>query len=250
MSEYVTSLLVIFSEVGLLLAVIIGVIIFIIVRRGRRDKVLAKALVETIKEKEPQRIERLQDILEKVHNLDEESAKQSVDAILACEKNLYARIIKMFLGHDRHGIVNINKDVESLAESYRSLSSVGEAGETEKYHSEENPLIQAQLKAQIKKLEQENAKLERDLNEAMESMDSMLKEYTLMYSGGGAKREGVKHLENELSQLKQKIAAPHDDAVDKEDDEEASPAPATDIDSAVPDLSVDMVEPSDENKSE
>lgn len=230
MSEFVTSLLVIFSEVALLLAIVISVIVFIFVRRGRRDKVLAKVLVETIKEKEPERIARLKDILEKVHHLDEESAQKSVEAILSSEKNLYSRIIKMYLGRDRDGITKINKDVESLAETYRKLSVVGEAGDDEKYRSDDNPLLQAQLKAQIKKLEKENAKLERDLGEAMESMDSMLKEYTLMYSGGGAKREGVKHLENELSQLKQKIAKSHVDAMDGDDDEDPLAVPDLDMD--------------------
>lgn len=247
MSEYVTSLLVIFSEVGLLLAIIISIIAFIIIRRGRRDKVLAKVLVETIKEKEAQRTERLKDILEKVHHLDEASAKQSVDEILNCEKNLYSRIIKVFLGRDREGITKINKDVESLTESYRRLSSVGEAGTDEKYHSDDNPLVQAQLRAQIKKLEKENAKLERDLSEAMESMDSMLKEYTQMYSGGGAKREGMKHLENELSQLKQRIAKSHIDAMDDEGDAaEDSGNKGEDI----PDLSIDdAVPPEDKPKT-
>jgi len=243
MSEYVTSLLVIFSEIALVLTLIVGAIIFVFVRRGRRDKVLAKTLVETLKEKEPQRIEHLKDILEKVHNMDEESAKQSVEAILACEKKLYSRIIKMFLGRDRGGFTKIHKDVETLAESYRRLSSVSEAREGVSGHSEDNPLVQAQSKAQIKKLEKENTKLERDLSEAMESMDSMLKEYTLMYSGGVAKREGVKHLENELTQLKQKISNSHVDAMD--DDTEGVLDEETDI----PDLNIDQIEPVDEKKT-
>ena len=232
MSEFVTSLLVIFSEVALVLAIIIGAIIFIFARRGKRDKVLARKLVETLKGNEPQRIEHLKNILEKINHLDEASAEKSVEMILRCEKNLYARIIKMFLGRDRGGIVNINKDVESLAESYRNLSSVTEVGDAEKFHSEDNPLLSTQLRAQVKKLEQENAKLERDLGEAMESMDTMLKEYTMMYSGSGAKRDGVKHLENELSQLKQKIASPHVEAMDDDEND-------------VPDLNVDTVKSAD-----
>lgn len=249
MSEFVTSLLVIFSEVAVVLAIIIGLIMFFFIRRGRRDKVLAKVLVETIKEKEPQRIERLKEILEKVHHLDEASANQSVEAILASEKNLYARIIKVFLGRDRDGITKINKDVESLAETYRSLSNVEEAGEVEKYHSEDNPLVQAQLKAQVKKLEKENVKLERDLNEAMESMDSMLKEYTLMYAGGGGKRDGVKHLENELSQLKQKIAQSHVDAMD-ESDGEMLPEVGAEAGEDVPDFDVQDTETVNQQESE
>ena len=228
MSEFVTSLLVIFSEVGLMLAIIISVVVFIFIRRGKRDKVLAKVLVETLKQKEPQRAEHLKDILEKVHNMDEESAQKSVEAILTCEKKLYSRIIKMFLGRDRNGISKIDKDVESLAETYRKLSTVAEVGEGVSGHSDDNPLVQAQLKAQVKKLEKENAKLERDLGEAMESMDSMLKEYTMMYSGSGAKRDGVKHLENEMSQLKQKIASSHVEAMD----DDADDVPELNIDTA------------------
>lgn len=245
MSEYVTSLLVIFSEVGLLLAIVVGIIFYFFIRRGQRDKVMAKVLVKTIKEKEAQRIERLKDILEKVHNLDGASAKQNVESILACEKRLYSRIIRMFLGHDRSGITKINKDVESLAESYRRLSNVAEVAEVDKYHSDDNPLVQAQLKSQVKKLEKENARLERDLNEAMESMDSMLKEYTLMYSGGGGKRDGVKHLENELSQLKQKIAQSHVDTMDDENDSDTS---NIDDESDIPDLGMDAVVPPTEGK--
>ena len=233
MSEFTTSLLVIFSEVGLVLAIIIGAIIFIFVRRGKRDKVLAKQLVETLKGNEPQRIEHLKNILEKINHLDEASAEKSVELILRCEKNLYARIIKMFLGRDRGGIVKISKDVESLAESYRNLSTVTDVGEGGSGHADDNPLVQTQLKSQIKKLENENAKLERDLGEAMESMDSMLKEYTMMYSGSGAKRDGVKHLENEMSQLKQKIASSHIEAMDDDEDD-------------VPDLSADAVQSTDE----
>ncbi len=235
MSEAVTSLLVIFSEAAVLLTIVISLIIFFVIRRGRRDKVLAKTLVESIKKNESQRIERLREILEKVHHLDEASAKHGVVEILNCEKNLYSRIIKLFLGRDRNGITKINKDVESLTESYRQLAKVVEAGEVEKYHSEDNPLIQAQLRTQLKKLEKENTRLERDLNEAMESMDSMLKEYTLMYSGGGGKRDGVKHLENELSQLKQKIAKSHVDAMDEGSDAEEVDA---DDSSGVPDLNI------------
>ena len=114
----------------------------------------------------------------------------------------------------------------------------------EKYHSDDNPLVQAQLRAQVKKLEKENAKLEKDLNEAMESMDSMLKEYTLMYSGGGAKREGVKHLENELSQLKQKIAKSHVEAMDGDVDE----GQTAEIPEEVPDLDINAVDDKGETK--
>ena len=60
----------------------------------------------------------------------------------------------------------------------------------------------------------------------MLSMENMLKEYTQMYSGGGAKKEGLKHIENELTQLKRKIS---ENLVEDADADEAE----------VPDLSPD-----------
>lgn len=203
MTESVTSFLVIFSEIGILLAVGGIVIVFFILRRKRRENSLAKHFVENLRMGEDARKHNLMDVLQKVHEMDESLAVKTAEAMLGCEKRIYSRVLKMFLGKERDVLDQLQKDVENMASAYRKLVDTAESVKI--VERGDNPKLQAQLRAQIKQVTAERDKLQKDLDEAMMSMENMLKEYTQMYSGGGAKKEGVKHIENELSQLKQKI---------------------------------------------
>lgn len=203
MNEYFTTILVIFSEVGVFLALIAVVVVILILRRKQKDNVLAHKFVKSLQESENPRKAILAETLVKVHEMDEQKAKDAAMAMLACEKQIYNRVLKIFLGKDRDSIGKLQHDVEGMATAYRKL--VDTAPPVEIVERGENPKQSAAQRIQIKKLKAENDKLEKDLAEAMTSMDSMLKEYTQMYSGGG-KKDGVKHLENEMTQLKQKIA--------------------------------------------
>lgn len=207
MNETMTSLLVIFSETGLLLALVAIVIAFFVLRRKHRDNVLAHQMVETLRENEATRKAKLMDVLEKVNEMDEELASQTAHAMLSSEKRIYNRVLKIFLGHERDGIMELQKDVEHMAAMYRKLIDSIKAMHTAapEQHGD-SPKREAQLRAHIKQVEAERNKAQQDLDEAMNSMENMLKEYTQMYSGGGAKKEGVKHIENELVQLKRKIS--------------------------------------------
>ena len=202
MTESLTSMLVIFSEVGLLLAVGAFVLVFFVLRRKRRENSLARHFVEKFRQNEDTRKQNLMDVLQKVHEMDANLAAKTAEAMLGCEKQIYSRVLRMFLGKDRDALSQLQKDVENMAAAYRKL--VDTAQNTAAIERGDNPKIQAQLRAQIKQITAERDKVQKDLDEAMASMENMLKEYTQMYSGGG-KKEGVKHIENELTQLKQKI---------------------------------------------
>lgn len=221
MTESVTSLLVIFSEVGILLTLGGIVLLFFVLRRKRRENNLAKHFVENLRMGEEGRKHNLMDVLQKVHEMDADLAAKTAQSMLACEKQIYSRVLKLFLGKDRGSLAQLQKDVENMATAYRKLVDTAETVKI--VERGENPKILAQSRGQIKQLTAERDKLQKDLDEAMLSMENMLKEYTLMYSGG-TKKEGVKHIENELSQLKQKIEK---NIVEVEDDD----------DSDVPDLS-------------
>ncbi|MBI1423586.1 MAG: hypothetical protein GC149_08990 [Gammaproteobacteria bacterium] len=219
MNETVTSFLVIFSEVGLLLALVAIIVIFFVMRRKHKDNLLVQQVVETLRESENARKANLMDILQKVHEVDEEFAEQTAQAMLSSEKRIYNRVLKMFLGHERDGIVELQKDVENMASTYRKLIDSIRALHITEPDRGDSPKREAQLRMQVKQLEAEKKKLQEDLDESMISMDNMLKEYTQMYSGGGAKKEGVKHIENELTQLKRKIAENLVEDVTEDDEE-------------------------------
>jgi DNA repair exonuclease SbcCD ATPase subunit len=218
MSETITSFLVIFSEVGVLLALVAIIVGFFVMRRKHKDNILAHQVVETLRESESARKANLMDILQKVHEVDEEFASQTAHAMLASEKRIYNRVLKMFLGHERDGILDLQKDVENMATTYRKLIDSIKAMHVSEPVAGDSPKRDAQLRIQIKQLEAEKQKLQEDLDESMASMENMLKEYTQMYAGGGAKKEGLKHIENELSQLKHKIAKNLVDDVEEGDD--------------------------------
>jgi len=203
MNEYLAGFLVIFSELGIVLALIAIVAIVYLVVRKTKDNSLAKDFVSKLKQKEGGRKENLSEVLKKVHQMDEGLADKTAETMLACEKKIYNRVLKLFLGHDRDSLNSLQKDVESMAGAYRKLIS---SAETVKIVERgDNPKVEAQLRTAITQAMAERDKVQRDLDEAMISMENMLKEYTQMYSGGGAKKEGVKHIENELTMLKQKI---------------------------------------------
>lgn len=216
MNESMTSLLVIFSEVGIVLALLAIVTVILIMRRKQRNNRRALKFVESLRDHEAGRKSNLMDALQKVHEMDQEMASKAAEAMLGCEKKIYNRALKLFLGQERSGLEELRRDVEAMAAAYRKLvDTVQRVPAT----PVENPKREAQLRAQLKQVAAEKQKLQEDLDEAMQSMESMLKEYTQMYSGGGARKEGVKHIENELTQLKRKIAENLVDDVSDDDDD-------------------------------
>lgn len=225
MTESLASMLVIFSEVGMLLALGAFILIFVVLRRKRRENGLARHFVENLKEHEVSRKQSLIDVLQKVHEMDANLADKTAQAMLGCEKKIYSRVLRMFLGKDRDALTQLQKDVENMASAYRKLVDTAQSNAV---IERDNPKMHAQLRAQIKQITAERDKVQKDLDEAMVSMENMMKEYTLMYSGG-VKKEGVKHIENELTQLKQKIETNvvhiSDDEEDVDASEPVSPTP-------------------------
>ncbi len=203
MNESLTGMLVIFSEIGAMLALALVIFLIYIARRNHKDRLSAKTFVENLHQHEAKRKEDMVHILETIHKMDHENAIKAAHGMLTCEKQIYNRVLKIFLGHDREGLAQLQKDVEYMASTYRKLNDPVET--IKEVDRGENPKHSAALRTQVKQLENEKAKLEKDLAESMRSMENMAKEYTLMYAGGG-KKDGVKHIENELSQLKQKIS--------------------------------------------
>lgn len=223
MNEYLTSLLVIFSEIGMLIALIAIVVGVLVYRREQRHRAEARQFVEALRGNENQRKSSIVEVLEKVHDMDRDKASGTAEELLKSEKRIYNDVVRIFLGHeDNEALDKVRKDVESMAKTYQRF--VNGASETEPVERGDNPMHNAHMRKQIRQLENEKQKLEEDLAEAMASMENMLKEYTQMYTGG-ARKEGVKHIENELTQLKDKIANNVVEKVSDEDLQEPGDSP-------------------------
>lgn len=225
MSDSLIGMLVVFSEVGGFLALLVIIVAVVMMRRTQKDRRAARAFVDALRKHEQSRKNVLMESMEKANELDHDDAKKIVDVMLGCEKQIYNRVLKIFLGYERDDLSKIQRDVEHVTSAYRSL--VDSIESTKIIERGDNPKQNAHLRMQIKQLENDKAKLEKDLAESMASMESMLKEYTQMYAGGGAKKEGLKHIENELTQLKQKIA---ENLVEEATDEDLEEIPDMDPD--------------------
>jgi len=220
MNEMVTGLMVVLSQIGVVLALAAVVTIFLFVRRKQKDNSLCKKFIDLLKQKEGGRKDKLMEALQKVHNMNDELAEQTAKSMLSSEKKIYNHVLKLFMGHDRDSLAEVQKDVENMASAYRKLIATAESAPAVEHG--DSPKHNAQMRPAMNQLTAERDKLQQDLDEAMLSMENMLKEYTQMYSGGGAKKEGLKHIENELGQLKQKI---EENLVEVADDAEEEDIP-------------------------
>ncbi|MGD8526174.1 MAG: hypothetical protein PVJ63_07985 [Thioalkalispiraceae bacterium] len=197
MSESLVSILVIFAEVGILLAIAVGFVVYIFLKRRRSDRALVVKLVKKLKENEAVRREHLLEILKQDYELDDEEAEKKADGLLGFEKRIYNRVTKFFIGKEKDKISNFDKDVQALAQGY-SLLGKQAAEVVEKGRDNEHI-----LRKENQELRKKNAKLEADLEASMESMETMMAEYANMYEGGS--KEGEQRLKNEMYQLKQKL---------------------------------------------
>lgn len=198
MSEGITSFLVIFAELGLLLAIAVGIVVYLFLKRRRNDRLLVVKLVKKLKENEAVRREHLLEILKQDYDLNDEDAEKKADGLLGFEKRIYNRVIKFFIGKEKEKISNFDSDVQALAQGY-SLLGKQTTEVVEKGRDNEHI-----LRKENKELREKNAKLQSDLDASMESMETMMAEYTNMYEGGA--KDGEQRLKNEMFQLKQKLS--------------------------------------------
>ena len=200
MSEFTTGILVIFSEIGFVLLLVVAVAAFIIIRRKRQNKQMAMQLVEKLKQAEDGRKSSLSDVLKESLDLEDEDATKKAEQLLKGEKALYNRILKLFIGRDPEQIMLIDKDVEKLVNGYSHLFG----GETEKQDGDEkNESTLVKLRKENASLREERATLKANLNTAMQTMEGMMSEYASMYEGG--KKEGEQRVKNEMFKLQQAL---------------------------------------------
>lgn len=197
MSESITSLLIIFSELGLVFMIAIGVVAFLFLKRRANDREMVVKLVRKLKENEPVRREHLIEVLKQDYDLEDAAAEEKADGLLSFEKRIYNRVIKFFLGKERDKLAQFDKDVQALAQGYNLLGKqAAEVVEQGRDH-------ELQLRKENQELREKNAKLQHDLDASMESMETMMSEYANMYEGGS--KDGEQRLKNEMYQLKQKL---------------------------------------------
>ncbi len=164
-----------------------------------QDKTLAMILVDKIKNAESSKREKLLSLLKDVYGYDDEKAEAKTDALIDCEKTLYGNLLKIFLKKEREKISEFDGCINELIESYQGFNNGGNENDGEKASPKDSKLVL--VREENTTLRETNARLKKDLDAAMQTMESMMSEYASMYEGG--QKDGEQRMKNEMFKLRQ-----------------------------------------------
>ena len=207
-SESQVSMLIVASEIGAALALILIIIAFFAMRCRINKKKAARELVSNIKSGEESHRSALVEKIKQVTNLEEEKIDEIIAQIMSCEKSLYNQMVKVYMGYGDEGLGSMNKEVDNLSNSFIGL--VEQSASAVSADNGDMDSATLELKQQVARLREEKmvlkekaSQLQADFDAAMESMERMTLEYAQMYEGGS--KEGEQRMKNEMYQLKQKL---------------------------------------------
>ena len=229
MNEFYSSLFLLISEVGLFLLLILGTILVMARSRNRKDKALAMVLVDKIRKAEPEKREKLLALLKEEYGYDDEKAEEKIEQIMGQEKNLYNTLIQIFLKKKRERIAEFDSYLNELIESYQNVQPAGDGDDDESGDSRSSTLVIT--REENSNLRAANKKLKKDLDAAMQTMESMMAEYASMYEGG--KKEGEQRMKNEMFKLRQVL----EEKVDEDDVDEGE---VEDMELDIDDVHIDL----------
>jgi len=180
MSEATSTLIIIGAEFGvvLLLIFITGLVLFF--KRRASDKRYVASFIAEHKQNQSVRRDEMRDKMLSESLLTGEELEQFLDMVGSSERKLYKRILNMYLGFDRKCLSDIRDELSEMNERWmetvqKNINLMPEGGVSEEKVQELNNKIDA--------LTAENTKIAEELSEAMETMEDIVKEYSLMYAG-------------------------------------------------------------------
>ncbi len=176
------------SAIVILMAEALGVITILavawfFVARNRRGKEL-DAIHQFIDQQDEQALVKNQPLDELLSNgcgLDRELVNAILQEVTDCERNLYQRIIQLFLQRDMTLLNEIDQGIGNLSEPYCRVISKMAATGSDKTASGAGAAAGGDHQAAG--LERINQQLMRQLDTAMKTIDEITAEYTRVFSG-------------------------------------------------------------------
>ena len=179
MKELEIAMLVLTSEIGFILTIIFIIALLYILKKKKKDEAMTHKLVLQFKEEAPARRENLLEKLKVTFNMEEDEAQDKLHELVSREKSLYSHVLKAFTGQDRTTISNLDEDIQELIKAYQSLG-VSQQTVVQEENMESADEIE-KLKAEKDLAIQERDNLKQDLNNALDSIQTLQAEYTQMY---------------------------------------------------------------------
>jgi len=201
-NDALLTYIIIFAELGgvlLFISLIAGVYFFI---KNKKEGNTTKDLISFIKGLTSSKRGEMFGIIKDKYSGDDEV---NIDTLIQDEKQLYEHLVKFSINKDTTLLKSTTSGIHSLVGSYvELLAQQPDAGfDDVDLDGDSKKSRDLKMKKENETLRVEVASLEARLQNATDTIEGMMSEFSSMYEGG--KEEGEQQAKNEMYKLKQKL---------------------------------------------
>ncbi|MCB1876614.1 MAG: hypothetical protein KDH88_11625 [Chromatiales bacterium] len=181
----------------------------------KRARNAVAALLERLRDSEPERLEALRRFLTEKVGLPDHDAPAAANDLLWGENRFYKRFVGIYLGRDDKQAASVDEAVDDLLGRYRSLPLTAQAappvdrdgesadtGESLAASAPDEDGISDVAQQKIDQLTRKNSRLEEELGITMETLSKVLSEYAFMYGNDGNAELATLNVESLTSMLR------------------------------------------------
>jgi len=177
MDEFLASLLVIGTQFGILVGIILLIVVFLFIRKKRNDKTIAQKFADDFKESSDSRKDELEKAIEEAFHLQGDVGKEYAQLIMKSERKICSNMLSLFNGKDRALLLQLQGDLANLTDAYKGIASMSDQSQSDSQNEANNDVLEDKIKV----LTDENNRLKEDLKKALESIDYLQNQYTELF---------------------------------------------------------------------
>jgi len=178
MDELFTSLLVIGTEFGIFVGIILLILIVLFFRRQKKEKKIAKTFARDFKEFSSSRKGSLEDQVSETFDMNDAGVASHIENILSKERSICSNVLNIFTGKNKALVLQLQDDLKELSDVYHALVVHHQNAAPEVVEAEVDT---SKFESQITVLTDENERLKEDLKKALESIDYLQAQYTELF---------------------------------------------------------------------
>jgi len=177
MDEFLTSLLVIGTEFGMFVGVILMALVYLNMSKKRKDKTVARKFAADFQDFSTSRKVDLEEVIENAFNLGGDATEEYAQIIMKNERKICSNMLRLFNGKDRDLLLQLQGDLANLTDAYKSLASMNQSNGT----TGDSASVDDKLMEQMSVLKSDNERLKDDLKKSLESIDYLQAQYTELF---------------------------------------------------------------------
>jgi len=181
MNEFLTSLLFIMAEFGIVISVFFVVLVVIFFMRRKKNSEISTQFKEDVKSSSTERMQNLENSLSSSFQLNGEDTKSYAEEIIKNERKIFSNVLKIFSGKDKSLILSLQDDLASLNQTYQKLANKISSQVDSSVNVSSSEDGDEALLGEVNVLREENARLKEDLKKSLESIDYLQVQYSDLF---------------------------------------------------------------------